>query len=166
MRHMTCDICNIWLFLYHRKFRNHPSILKIKENVNVNQLSHFSPIDDTAVNNKTSSLNDSKPNTYNNIPTRVLGENKDIFSPFITKMYNVSKSNSNFKNRLKLADVTPVHKKEGRTTKCSYRPSDYFIFYIYIYKIFEKCMFEQIYSYIDKYLSPFLCGFRKGCSTQ
>ena len=27
-------------------------------------------------------------------------------------------------------------------------------------------MYNQIYGYIDKYLSPYLCGFRKGFSTQ
>ena len=27
-------------------------------------------------------------------------------------------------------------------------------------------MYDQIYSYIDKFLSPFLFGFRKGYSTQ
>ena len=35
-----------------------------------------------------------------------------------------------------------------------------------ISKIFERNMFDQMSSYIDKYLSPFLCGFRKGFSTQ
>ena len=33
-------------------------------------------------------------------------------------------------------------------------------------KIFEKNMFDQISSYIEKHLSPYLCGFRKGYSTQ
>ena len=27
-------------------------------------------------------------------------------------------------------------------------------------------MYDQIYIYIDKYLSPYLCGFRRGFSTQ
>ena len=27
-------------------------------------------------------------------------------------------------------------------------------------------MYDQIYAYIDHYLSPYLCGFRKGFSTQ
>ena len=27
-------------------------------------------------------------------------------------------------------------------------------------------MYDQIYAYIDNYLSPYLCGFRKGFSTQ
>ena len=32
--------------------------------------------------------------------------------------------------------------------------------------IFERNMYDPIYSYIDKYLSPFLFGFRKGFSTE
>ena len=35
-----------------------------------------------------------------------------------------------------------------------------------ISKVFERNMYDQMYSYIDKYLSPFLFGFRKGYSTQ
>ena len=35
-----------------------------------------------------------------------------------------------------------------------------------ISKIFERNMYEQMSSYIEKHLSPFLCGFRKGFSTQ
>ena len=33
-------------------------------------------------------------------------------------------------------------------------------------EIYEKNMYDQILSYIDKFLSPGLCGFRKGYSTQ
>ena len=33
-------------------------------------------------------------------------------------------------------------------------------------KIYEKIMQKQILEYIDKHLSPHLCGYRKGCSTQ
>ena len=33
-------------------------------------------------------------------------------------------------------------------------------------KLFETNMYDQIYAYIDNYLSPFLCGFRKGFITQ
>ena len=35
-----------------------------------------------------------------------------------------------------------------------------------ISKIFERNMYDQISLYINKYLSPYLCGFRKGYSTQ
>ena len=33
-------------------------------------------------------------------------------------------------------------------------------------KIFERCLYDQIYSYFDKIFSRYQCGFRKGFSTQ
>ena len=145
------------------KFKNHPSILKIKENVQFNERFCFQPVEETVISDKLNSLDKRKPTTHNNIPTRVLVENKDIFSPFITVMYNNSTHCSKFPNSLKLADVTPAHKKHERTKMDNYRPISILP---PISKIFEKNMFEQISSYIDKYLSPCLFGFRKGYSTQ
>ena len=135
------------------KFKNHPSIQRIKENVKIEKRVHFS-ID---------SLDKRKPTTHNNLPTRVLVENKDIISPFVTEIYNESTQNANFPNALKLADVTPTFKKEDRTTKGNYRNVSILP---PISQIFEKYIFVQITLYIDKYLSPYLCGFRKGYSTQ
>ena len=108
-------------------------------------------------------LDNRKPTTYNNIPTRVLVDNKDIISPFITDMYNESNRVSNFPNSLKLADVTPAHKKEERIVKDNYRNVSILP---PVSKIYEKEMFDQISAYVDKYLSPLLCGFRKCYSTQ
>ena len=54
-------------------------------------------------------------------PTRILVDNIDIISPFITEMYNESNRKSNFPNSLKLADVTPAHKKDERIIKGNYR---------------------------------------------
>ena len=79
------------------------------------------------------------------------------------KMYNTSNQNSYFPNPLKLADATHVHKKEERTTKGNYRTVSILL---PISKIHERNMFEQISLYMDNYLSPFLCDFRKGYSTQ
>ena len=33
-------------------------------------------------------------------------------------------------------------------------------------KVFERLMHHQVSEYIDKHLSPFLCGYRKGFNTQ
>ena len=35
-----------------------------------------------------------------------------------------------------------------------------------ISKLFERMMQKQIFDYIGKFLFPFLCGYRKGFSTQ
>ena len=145
------------------KFKHHPSIIRIKEKVKIDESFHFSPVNESVINHTIESLDIRKPTTYNNIPTSILVDNKDIISPIITEIYNNSRHNSNFPNSLKLADVTPAHKKEERTMKDNYRPVSILP---PISKVFERNMFDQISSYIDKYLSPFLCGFRKGLSTQ
>ena len=145
------------------KFKNHPSISKIKKIVKIDQPFKFLPVHVSVICDKIESLDKRKPTTYNNIPTRLLVENRDIISPFIAEMYNESNRTSNFPNQLKLADVTPAHKKNERIIKGNYRNVSILP---PVSKIYEKDMFDQMSIYIDKYLSPFLCGFRKGYSTQ
>ena len=59
--------------------------------------------------------------------------------------------------------MTPVHKKDAKTSKDNYRPvsilSD-------ISKIHERLLFKQISEYFEPILSKFQCGFRKGYSAQ
>ena len=71
------DISNII-----NKFKSHPSILKLKENIKLEENFHFEDVSDAIVKNKISSLDKRKPTTFNNIPTRILVENCDIISPF------------------------------------------------------------------------------------
>ena len=145
------------------KFKNHPSVQKIKKNVKVEATFHFKNVSELMIKKKISSLDKKKPTTFNNIPTRILVENCDIISPFITDIYNEAKSKSEFPTSLKLADLTPAYKKNERIIEDNYRPVS--ILHP-ISKVFERSMYDQIETYIDKYLSPFLFGFRKGFSTQ
>ena len=68
-----------------------------------------------------------------------------------------------FPNELKLADVTPVFKKDDATLVKNYRPISVLPT---VSKVFERLMQKQISKYIDKFLSTHLCGYRKGYSTQ
>ena len=95
------------------------------------------------------------------IPAKSLVENN--ISQYITEFYNESKSEGNFPSSLKLADITPTPKKKKGTAKNNYRPVSTFSS---ISKRFEKNMFKEFSAQIDKYLSPYLCRFRKGYSTQ
>ena len=66
-----------------------------------------------------------------------------------------------FSDNLKLADVTPVFKKEDRNL-VNYKHVSVLTV---ISKIFETKLHKQIVSYIDKYLSPYRCavyGYSKG----
>ena len=87
----------------------------------------------------------------------------DIISPLIAKIYNESISNLDYPTLLKMADITPIHKKDETTKKDNYRPVSILPV---ISKIFEHIIFDQISSYIDSLLSPFLSGFCQGFGTQ
>ena len=145
------------------RFKNHPSILKIKDNVKIETKFQFSSVKKCTIKEKIDSLDKRKPTTFNNIPTRFLVENNDIISQVITEMYNEAKSNACFPDSLKLADTTPAYKKDDRTKKDNYRPVSVLPS---VSKIFERNIYDQISLYMESYQSPFLCGFRKGFSTQ
>ena len=81
----------------------------------------------------------------------------------ITNYINKCISTKSFPDALKVADVIPVFKKEDPNNKANYRP---IILLPIISKIFERVLFELIEKFSEKILSPKLCGFRKGHSTQ
>ena len=58
-----------------RKFRNHPSIVKIKV------LFHLSESKESDISEKFAKLNIKKSTTYKNIPTKLLVETSDVISP-------------------------------------------------------------------------------------
>ena len=68
-----------------------------------------------------------------------------------------------FPENLKLADVTPIFKKKDKTFAENYRPISVLPT---VSKIIEQIMLKQITDYIRKFLSPFLCGYRKEFRTQ
>ena len=68
-----------------------------------------------------------------------------------------------FPSELKLADVVPAFKKEDSTLVENYRPISLLPV---ISKNFERIMLHQITTYMNEYLSLYLCGYRKGFNTQ
>ena len=143
------------------KFKDHPSIIKIKEKFT--KKNSFSITNEKEMEEEIKCLNTKKPTTQNNIPAKLLVLTKDICAPLITQIYNKSKYDCNFPTSLKCADITPAHKKDETTKKENYRPVSVLPS---ISKIFERNMYAQMYSYMDQYLSPYLCGFRKDYCAQ
>ena len=111
--------------------------------------------------NEVKSLNTKKAIAFKNIPAKHLKD--DICSPTLNDIWCNDIIEGIFPNQLKLADITPTFKKGDATCAENYRPVSVLPV---VYKIYEQIMQRQIISYIDNYLLPFLCGFRKGCSPQ
>ena len=145
------------------KFKNHPSILKINEMVSIGREFDFTNVSNSDVDDQMKKLNTKKASTFKNIPPKILKQNTDICSPILLGLINDSFHNSEFPDKLKVADITPVFKKDDATNVKNYRPVSVLPV---ASKIFERLMQTQMTDYINKYLSPFLCGYRTGFSAQ
>ena len=62
---------------------------------------HFTAASETNILDKINSFNTKKPSTLNNIPAKFLIATSDIISPFIAKLDDEVKSNSEFPDSLK-----------------------------------------------------------------
>ena len=60
---------------------------------------------------------------------------------------------------LKLADITPIFKKDDATLAKNYRPISVLPV---VSKVFKRLMHKQLTLFLDQHLSPYLCGYRKG----
>ena len=69
----------------------------------------------------------------------------------------------NFPCTIKLASVTPVYKKDNRPVKGNYRPVSILPS---ISKVFERCVYKQMFQFFEGIISKYQCGFRKGHSAQ
>ena len=113
--------------------------------------------------NQIHKLDVKKATTFKNIPPKILKDNADIVCPILLDLVNASFKNNTFPNELKVADVTPVFKKEDATDVKNYRPVSILPVNS---KIFERLMQTQIADFMHDRLSPILCGYRKGFSAQ
>ena len=68
-----------------------------------------------------------------------------------------------FSDNLKLPDITPVCKKKDLTQDGNYRPVSILPC---VSKIFERVFQKPFSSFIDDFLCPNLCGYRKGFNAQ
>ena len=88
----------------------------------------------------------------------------DIISePLMHIWNNEIVQNNKFPTKLKLADITPIFKKLENIFVENYRPISVLPT---VSKIFERIMQEQMNDFVAKYLSPYLCGYRKGFNCQ
>ena len=144
------------------KCKNHPSITVIKEKAK-NSVFSFYEVDKDKIKKEINRLNKNKASRKSDIPIKIIHDNVEIFAAFIGESFKGAIKTSIFSNCLKLADITPLHKKGRKDNKENYRPVSILPA---LSKIFERILFEQISVFFDKFLSDQQCGFRKGYSTQ
>ena len=133
----------------------------LKEKNDRNQL-FLKAIESHEVLNLINQLVDTKACGPSSIPNKLLKEHKEIFSNLLTTLINKSFSDGTFPEMLKLANLTPIHKKKAHCN--NYRPISLLS---NISKIYEKAYHVQIYEFLEdnNVIYDLQFGFRKKHST-
>ena len=142
-----------------KMFESHPSVIAIKKHIVVDKKFTFLPISLEDVHTEFKALNTRKSTRHMNIPIKQIKEVMDIVDKPLQGIWNNEiLKKLKFPDKLKLADITPLHKKLETVLKENYRPVSVLAV---VSKIFERIMDKQTDAYMGKYLSRFICGYRK-----
>ena len=93
------------------KYKNHPSVVMIRDKIDLHSQFSFSVITYSEVLKKTKNLNISKTSQQTDIPEKILKQNCAYFASYFHENINFCLEKSEFPSDLKLADVAPVYKK-------------------------------------------------------
>ena len=109
--------------------------------------------------NEIKKLDTSKAIPKSTIPVKILKDNLGLISNVLHNNFTNSLLSCVFPSKLKMADVSPVYKKGGRTDKGNYRPVSILPA---VSKVYERLLFRQINDFIEPKLSHFNVDFVKG----
>ena len=147
-----------------KKYTYHPSILQIKENVILGDKFTFKNMIPQDISDKIINLESKKASIENDIPAKMLIESHDVVSTHLSNIYNNAKNKMQYPGILKQGTIRPINKTKTKTfLKKDYRPISLIPI---VSKVYEKNMYDQIYTYMDKFLSPYLFEYRKNHSTE
>ena len=108
-------------------------------------------------------MNPNKATAHNNILPKILWKSAEGTVNTLQLLFNDAILNSEFPENLKLADVTPVFKNKTPLDKTNYRPVSVLP---PVSKILERLLQKRLSEHIKNKLFLYLCGYRKGFSTQ
>ena len=99
------------------KWRNHPSILAIAPEYKYKANFSFNFVSKEDVLTEIKILDVLKAIQESDIPVKIIKANENFFAEAICFYFTKSLENGKFPNCLKLANITPVFKKDPRTSK-------------------------------------------------
>ena len=143
-----------------KRYKNHPSIRKIKANFNSVCIFSFQPV---CVDDVKTVIQDLKNNKSvgGEIPIQILKESEFTFET-LTIYINISIKTDYFPDSLKEVNITLIFKKDDLLDKSNCRPLSILPL---ISKVFERLIYNQLSKYNERFLNHILCGFRKAHST-
>ena len=145
-----------------RYHSNDISIQSIKNDC-VNESFNFKHTNVSTVEKIIKSLNVKKATGVDNIPAKILKMSCDIIAPQFVRLFNTCVDTGKFPEDAKLAQVTPIFKKENPLQIKNYRPVSILTT---TSKILEKIMELQMSDWLKAVYNDSLAAFRPGYSCQ
>ena len=108
-------------------------------------------------------LNPKKVLQSNDIPTKLIKSFSVFFSDYIYINLNKCIKDGEHIEDFKKVEVRPLYKKDGRKEKSNCRPVSIFS---NVSKVYESCLYDQIYDFFENKFSKYQCRIRKGFNTQ
>ena len=133
-------------------------------NLNQKNSFYFKPVTESDVLTHINQLNPMKSAGPEGIPLKFIKMTAPIITPVLVQIFNKCVVNGIYPNCLKTGQIIPIHKSGPKNLCSNYRPISLLSPFS---KIFEKCIYDQLYWYFEKFklLSPDQFGFKKNCSS-
>ena len=147
-------------------YKNHQSVIKIKQVVNISDSERFSfkTINESEIKDLLKNLDIKKASGIDTIPPKLVKLSADFLTPLLTKAINTSIAQNVFPENNKIASVIPLDKgKPNKNEMSNFRPVSLLNTFS---KIYERVIKDQIVHGMEKYFSPFLSAYRKNYSSQ
>lgn len=139
---------------------NFHSYLKNRQNFNF----QFKVVDNKVINEIIDSLAVKTSSGFDGISTKLVKSVKEVLIKPVTLIINQMITTGIFPDKLKIAKVIPIYKKDDETLFTNYRPISILPS---LSKIFEKVIYKQLYAFFQEknlfYNAQY--GFREGHST-
>ena len=123
----------------------------------------FEFVDKPKISKEINKLDGKKVCQEYDIPVKLIKSNKDLFLILYTTISLTPCSVQIFASNLKAADILPTHEKKDKSDIENYRPISILPT---LSKIYERCMYDQMYKYFDQILSKYQRCFPQGYNTQ
>ena len=146
-----------------KKYSCHSSVTLAPANNKPSHTFTFNFFTNNGVSTILRELKVKKASPVESIPRKILRDNLGTFIYLLQQQFNASIDNGIFPTELKKCEVTCVFKANDQMIKSNYRPITVLPA---VAKAYERLMTEQMTANTETFLSPYLCGFRKGYNTQ
>ena len=125
----------------------------MKNKITVPKLFAFTEASVSDIEKESSNLNTKKASMFKNITPKILKASIESCSEVLTKLFDNTILNSDFPDKLEVADVRPLFKKDDPQKSKNYGPVSVLPV---VSKVFERLLHKQMSLHVEEYMSPYL----------